>query len=173
MLKDDVASEFRKSTFCYLGTWHVYKMASTCVWRMTAADFMAPLFHHFFPNTLFPWNPRLVLSTRILSLIRLSYPTFRDELANALAKESLTDIQRVHLVNLRSLCEWFIPRVSFSFGQLLLFFCILFHLSDKFVLLFLFYFFAVPSKQLNPYFISFLVNLYLVFCCVVKHFMKS
>lgn len=112
MMKEELASEFRKNTFCYLGTWHIYKMASTCVWRMFGADFIAPLFHDFFPKTLFPWNPRLVLSTRIFSLIRLTYPTFRNELKEALEKEALPEVERIHLVNLRSLCEWFIPRVS-------------------------------------------------------------
>lgn len=114
-LQDDVGSTFRKATFCFLGTWHVYKMASTCVWRMAAADFIAPLFHQFFPGVPFPWTPRLVLSSRVFSLIRLSYPNFKRSLDMALAKEALTDIQRGHLLNLRSICEWFIPKVSISF----------------------------------------------------------
>jgi hypothetical protein len=114
MLKEEVGEDFRKSTFCYLGTWHIYKMASTCVWRMAGADFLAPLFHQFFPSTSYPWTPRLVLSTRILSLIRLSYPNFRQQLDDALKKEALTDIQSIHLRNLRSLCEWFIPKVSLN-----------------------------------------------------------
>ena len=100
-----------RSTFCYLGTWHVYKMATTCVWRLFGADFIAPLFHQFFPNSKFPVSPRLVLSSRILSLIRLSYPTFRPHLLSALAKEALTDKQKAHLLNLQQLCEWFIPKV--------------------------------------------------------------
>lgn len=112
MLKDDVGTIFRNSALCYLGTWHVMKMASTCVWRMAASDFIAPLFHQFFPNIPFPASPRLVLSTKIFSLIRLAYPSFREQLNNALQKEALSDIQKGHLVNLRSLCEWFIPKVE-------------------------------------------------------------
>lgn len=108
----DVGDEFRKSAFCYLGSWHVYKMASTCVWRMFAADFFAPLFHQFFPNTPFPWSPRLVLSTRIFSLVRLAYPTFRVVLDKVIQKEALTDIQKKQLLNLRAICQWFIPKVS-------------------------------------------------------------
>ena len=107
----EVGEDFRKSTFCYLGVWHVYKMASTCVWRMFAADFIAPLFHQFFPNTPFPWSPRLVLSTRIFSLMRLAYPTFREQLDATINKEALTEIQKNHLLNLRSIFQWFIPKV--------------------------------------------------------------
>ena len=114
MYKDDVGLSFRQNTFCYLGLWHVYKMASTCVWRMASADFIGPLFHQFFPNVAFPWGPRLVLSTQIFLLIRLAYPTFREELKQALDKEALTAQQKSHLVNLQALCEWFIPKV-FSF----------------------------------------------------------
>ena len=106
-----VGQEFRKSTFCFLGMWHVYKMATTCVWRLAGADFMAPLFHQFFPNSKFPVSPRLVLSSRIFSLIRLAYPSFRPQLQEALAKEALSDKQKAHLNNLQLLCEWFIPKV--------------------------------------------------------------
>lgn len=134
MLKEEGTEIFRKSTFCFLGTWHVQKMASTCVWRMAAADFIAPLFHEFFPSSPFPWGPRLVLSTRIFSLIRLSYPSFRTELNAALAKEALTNIQRRHLVNLRALCEWFIPKVpSFLSGPVCCFFHFLFLLFFPFM----------------------------------------
>lgn len=115
-------NEFRKDTFCYLGSWHVYKMATTCVWRMAAADFIAPLFHQFFPNSTFPLTPRLVLSSRIFSLIRLAYPFFRVSLTEALAKEALSDKQRNHLTNLQLLCEWFIPKVRIVLLVLFLFF---------------------------------------------------
>ena len=104
-------NEFRKSTFCYLGSWHVYKMATTCVWRLAAADFIAPLFHQMFPNSTFPLSPRLVLSSRIFSLIRLAHPSFRPKLLEALAKKALSDKQKAHLTNLHMLCEWFIPKV--------------------------------------------------------------
>jgi hypothetical protein len=105
-------ADFRKSTFCYLGIWHIYKMATTCVWRLAGPDFLAPLFHQFFPNSKFPSSPRLVLSSRILSLVRLAYPSFRQELKAALAKEALSDKQKGHLTNLQLLCEWFIPKVQ-------------------------------------------------------------
>lgn len=111
MLLEEKAELFRKKTFCYLGTWHVSKMASTCVWRMYGADFLAPLFHDFFPTSPFPWSPRMVLSTRMFSLIRLAYPDFRYQLDFALNRPALTETQRKHLVNIRSLCEWFIPKV--------------------------------------------------------------
>lgn len=111
--------EFRKSTFCYLGIWHVYKMATTCVWRLAGQHFLAPLFHVFFPNNKFPTSPRLVLSSRILSLIRLAYPFFRVQLERALAKEALSPKQKGHLTNLQLLCEWFIPKVRYFSSSLI------------------------------------------------------
>lgn len=151
MLREERADVFRKGTFCFLGAWHVQKMASTCVWRMAAADFIAPLFHEFFPNSPFPWAPRLVLSTRIFSLIRLSYPTFRAELKAALAKEALSPIQRGHLKNLHALCEWFIPKVYpfFFFGMSVHSFVIRLSSSSSFS----------PSCQLLVLWFS--INLYL------------
>ena len=133
MLLEEGAENFRKNTFCFLGTWHVFKMASTCVWRMAGPDFIAPLFHDFFPTSPFPWAPRLVLSTRIFSLIRLAYPSFRQQLNAALEKEALTNIQKSHLLNLRSLCEWLIPKV-----------CIFFVLHLYFIHLYPFCMFALP-----------------------------
>ena len=84
----NVGDSFRKTTIPLLGSWHIYKMATTCVWRLAAPDFLGPLFHLMFPNSKFLNNPRLVLASRILSLMRLAYPSFKPNLEAALARES-------------------------------------------------------------------------------------
>ena len=38
-----VGDSFRKNTIVILGSWHIYKMATTCVWRLFGADFLGPL----------------------------------------------------------------------------------------------------------------------------------
>ena len=61
----------------------------------------------------YPTNPRLVLATRILSLIRLAYPSFKPEIESALGRETKSRFEKAHLANLRDLCEWFIPKVCY------------------------------------------------------------
>ena len=97
----------------YLGSWHIYKMITTCVWRLYAPSFIGPLFHMLFPNSKFPGNPRLILSSRILTLLRLAYPSISTQLANALARATESSAEHVHLTNLRHLFEYFIPKVTF------------------------------------------------------------
>ena len=94
-----------------LGNWHLMKMVNICIWRLYAADFIAPLFHMLFPNAKFPWSPRMILVSRIFSLIRLTYPSWRAELETALQKEGLDATQKAHMMNLRDLCQWWIPKV--------------------------------------------------------------
>lgn len=108
-----VGDSFRRSTIVLLGSWHIYKMATTCVWRLAGPDFIGPLFHQMFPTSKYPTNPRLVLATRILSLIRLAYPSFKPEVESALGREAKSRFEKAHLANLRDLCEWFIPKVCY------------------------------------------------------------
>ena len=48
-----------------------------------------------------------------LSLIRLAYPSFQQQLRNATAREDLTARQQVVLGNITDLVEFFIPVVCF------------------------------------------------------------
>lgn len=93
-----------------LGSWHVLKMANICVWRMALSTFTGPLFHFLFPHAKIKFTPRLIAVTRILSLIRLSYPHFKESLAEHLHNETKAD-RRQYLRNLQDLCEFFIPAV--------------------------------------------------------------
>ena len=98
-----------------LGTWHVYKMATVLVWRLAAADFIAPLFHVLFPRAPFKESPRLSVAARILSLIRLAYPSFKKELTEAIQTTPKSTSEYNHLLNLQYLCEWLIPKVIPNF----------------------------------------------------------
>ena len=90
---------------------------STCVWRLFAPDFIAPLFHTLFPNARFPIDPRLILSSRILSLLRLAYPSIKKLLDRALSKPGLAGREKIHLLNLQLLFEYYIPKVFYHTQQ--------------------------------------------------------
>ena len=113
---------------------HIYKMATTCVWRLFGADFLGPLFHQMFPNSKYPNNPRLVLAARILSMVRLAYPRFKPELDQAIAREAKSRHEKAHLQNLKDLCEWFIPKVdTFAFFLIVLWYCHMYTLHIKLI----------------------------------------
>ena len=98
-----------------LGNWHVLKMVKTCIWRLAGASFLAPFFHSLFPRSYFPSNPRFIFVTRMLSLIRLSYPQWKAELDEAITVLLPRTPARKHAENLRYLVEFLIPTVSFDF----------------------------------------------------------
>ncbi len=97
-----------------LGTWHIYKQANTVVWKHWSERIFAPLFHDLIPDANFNKKARLTTISVFLTYVRLSYPSFRDELNAAL--KSVTDAnQRVaisHLRDLKKLCEFAIPVVG-------------------------------------------------------------
>ena len=103
--------DFSQGSCIVLGNWHVYKMATTLLWRLAGADFIAPFFHSLFPRAAFRSNPRLTIAARILSLIRLAYPSFKEDLHDAIQTATKTSSQYIHLLNLQYLCEWLIPKV--------------------------------------------------------------
>src|SRR5271156_4294095 len=94
-----------------LGNWHVIKMAQTCIWRLAGPAFLAPLFHTLFPKCWYPHTPRHSFASRMLTLVRLSYPHWKAELQTALLI-LLPGSTRNHAQNLHFLCEFFIPTVS-------------------------------------------------------------
>jgi len=94
-----------------MGVWHVFKQASIQVYRLASAHFLAPWFHHSFPDRKFYSAPKLRAITHRLSLIRLSYPSWRKDLREALLLD-LPVGNRQHLLNLQLLVEYFIPLVS-------------------------------------------------------------
>lgn len=95
-----------------MGVWHIYKQASIQVYRLAGAHFLAPFFHHSFPDRKFYAVPKLRSITYRLSLVRLSYPYWRKTLRLAL-QDDLPVADRQHLRNLKLLVEYFIPLVCF------------------------------------------------------------
>jgi hypothetical protein len=112
--KTDSGANLRKYTFCSLAWWHSYKWACKEVVKVFSSDFLAPWFHHVWPKREFSTKKisHPACST-YLSYIRLAYPKFRDSLNQALAREGLNQRQLALLTNLKDMCEFFIPVVSF------------------------------------------------------------
>ena len=98
-----------------LGTWHPYKQANVVVWSHWGARIFAPLFNDLIPNANF--NPRAKLSTiaRFLTVARLSYKSWKNDLKNAREEIERRNMDRVaisHLRDLLKLMEFFIPVVG-------------------------------------------------------------
>ncbi len=108
--------EFGNRILPVMGSWHIYKMASIQVWRLAASSFIGPFFHRLFPGAKLSNSPRLVICTRLLSLVRLAYPKFKAELEEGLRGELRLEDKAV-LQNLKDLCEYFIPWVSCGFCE--------------------------------------------------------
>jgi len=103
------------SVFVNLGTWHIYKHCSLLVWRKFADVFLAGLFHCLFPGSCFFTKPRLPTVTHVFVLLRMAYPSFRDELSQALYDIDPGKEKRC-LLNLQGLCQYFIPVVRIFFA---------------------------------------------------------
>lgn len=95
-----------------LAWWHSYKWATKKILQVFACDFFGPLFHHLFPLRKFsPSTSSLSANATLLSYVRLAYPHFQTELANALTINTLNTKQKLLLQNLSDLCNCFIPVV--------------------------------------------------------------
>ena len=79
---------------------------------MAARHFLARLWHVFFPNKKFYMDQKFRRVTYMLSLVRLSYPKWRDAL-QAARQRDLPPGDKAHLANLFALVEYFIPLVSY------------------------------------------------------------
>lgn len=102
----------RERVVSVLGFWHVYKHCTFAIWENYAVSFITGLCHELFPSAPFKLKPRhLSSAATVLSYIRLSYPNFRDELMAALRTPDLSPASKIHLINLKALCEFYIPVV--------------------------------------------------------------
>lgn len=103
---------FRKFTSVSLAWWHSYKWASKLLFKVFSADFFAPYYHHLFPTQTFHID-KLSLSavSTYTTYIRLAYPSFRKSLKDALAVPTLSFRQKTMLLNLKDICECYIPVV--------------------------------------------------------------
>jgi len=111
--KSECCKKLRQFTSVHLAWWHNYKWASRKIFEVFGKDFIAGMFHTLFPSVNF--NMKYMSHTTIntyLTYIRLAYPSFRQQLVSALRKDDLTEHARQVLMNLQSMCEFFIPVVT-------------------------------------------------------------
>ena len=109
-----IGKVFGRKVHITLGLWHNFKQASIILWRRFSLDFIGPLFHHMFPGVqFFAQNPKLVHVTTMLTYIRMSYPSWKDDLQNLRTDRTLHRSSRAHVHNLTALVEFFIPTVPF------------------------------------------------------------
>ena len=102
-----------------LGTWHPYKQACSVIWQHWAERTFGPLFNHIIPGANFNYKARLPTICTFMSYVRMAYPHIKLNLKSAIEtkKAKLTDndvIAYSHLVDLKKLCEYFIPVVPQS-----------------------------------------------------------
>ena len=108
-----VGERMRKHVFINLGLWHTYKHVSLLIWRKFGQTIIAGLWHFLYPDGSWFSKPKLQIVTKIFTLIRLAYPSFKKDLEEALAiAHELREQTRVCLQNLQDLIEYFIPAVN-------------------------------------------------------------
>ena len=72
----------------------------------------APLWHHLYPESSFPHEPRLRLITQQLLHLSLAYDGFKDDLQAALQDPKIVGWGKTLLTNIDDMMRLFIPVVS-------------------------------------------------------------
>jgi hypothetical protein len=112
--KSDEGRHLKTFTGCALAQWHNYKWATSRICVVFGNEFVGPFFHNLFPDHAFdPKKMSHPSLTSILSIMRLSYPSFRDNLVAARQTADLPIRSRNLLTNMFHLFEIYIPVVSF------------------------------------------------------------
>jgi hypothetical protein len=115
--KSDCGQHLRKYVSCSLAWWHNYKWAQHRLCTVFGNDFIAHFFHSMFPDSPFLSDKMShpALST-LLSIMRLAYPQFRQNLVDAIANDDqqLSIRSRNLLQNLFDMFEVYLPIVSSS-----------------------------------------------------------
>ncbi len=102
----------RTQVVMMMGVWHQYKDANMLIWREFGYSFLGPLFHALYPGGKFFKKPRLTQALSLLSIVRLSYPSWRKQLMKLSDDPQLDRKLMGHVTNLVDLCEYFIPTVN-------------------------------------------------------------
>lgn len=112
--QNDTGKHLRKYTGWSLAWWHNYKWATYRILLVFGPDLIGPLFHRIFPDRSFDARKMSVPSaTAVLSYIRLSYSSVKDDLDAAIKLgNAIMPNQMIMLMNLRDLFEYFIPTVG-------------------------------------------------------------
>ena len=102
----------RTSTVWMMGVWHPYKEANLKIWQTFGQHFLAPLFHALFPGGRFYKNAKLAQVLNVLTIVRLSWSSWRPDLEALLKDKRLVSHPiHKHAQNLKDLCDYFIPQV--------------------------------------------------------------
>ena len=110
--KSNSGIHLRKYVHASLALWHNYKWASAKLLQVFGRDFIAPLFHQIFPDRSIDISSmsHSMIST-LLSYMRLSFPSFRDDLKNQYENANHGSLKWTQLNNMWHLLEYFIPVV--------------------------------------------------------------
>jgi hypothetical protein len=106
-----------KTVIPVLGTWHVFKFGCEAVWKKFGPMFIAPAWHHLWPDATVKQRPQVRHIGQFFIRLMHAYPSFRPKLLTALreAKEPGRPNRRVRqsnlLQNLVHLLDIFIPTV--------------------------------------------------------------
>lgn len=95
-----------------LAWWHSFKQGCYKIYCCYGNDVFAGLSQSLFPGNAFCVRPSYL--TTIVSMfqyVRIAYPHFKSQLDGLINNESLNTPARNYVLNLRTLCEYFIPVV--------------------------------------------------------------
>jgi hypothetical protein len=103
---------FRKYNSINLAWWHTMKYASMRIWSCFAQHFLAPWWHTMYPSGQFHTHMgKLPPVTGHLLLLHVSYPKFKEKLADAMNTINLAPRYLTYLQDLQFMCEFAIPTV--------------------------------------------------------------
>lgn len=104
---------FRAQVSVMLANWHGYKYMVIKVFQVFLLGYFGPLQHHLHPGFKLLPKPHLRTCTTYLLWMVTAYKGFKRELATAIAEPGMRGGKLNYLINLRDLCEFFIPTVEF------------------------------------------------------------
>lgn len=105
-------SDFRSYCSANLAWWHTYKHAAFTLWTKFSDQFWAPFFHHMYPSVQFyPKEKKFPKVLLHMQIVRMAYPEVKDEIAAALASDTVASNDKTLLKDFRFLCEFAIPSV--------------------------------------------------------------
>ena len=110
--KSGGGQEMRKYMSVNLAWWHNFKQVSKSIWRAFANTIWAPLWHRLYPSSKFSPNPHSPQEPALHFLFMArAYPSFKDDLNEALEDNQVGEVGKAMLENIKLLCEFVIPTV--------------------------------------------------------------
>ena len=116
--KSGGGQEMRKYMSVNLAWWHNFKQVTKTIWRSFANTIWAPLWHRLYPSSKFSPNPHSPQEPALHFLFMArAYPSFKDELQEALDDNQVGAVGKAMLSNIQFLCEFAIPTVHPLFAN--------------------------------------------------------